>query len=68
MCVLLLKYGPQDLAVKKEEWKLQQKNPQNFPPMIMKVFGITVNARKPCTKEQTERGDETEKDVRSGTT
>lgn len=31
--------------------------------MIMKVFGITVNKRKPCTKKQTERGDETEKDV-----
>lgn len=29
--------------------------------MIMKVFGITVNRRKPCTKEQAERGDETEK-------
>lgn len=38
------------------------KQTQNFPPMIMKVFGITVNTRKPCTKEQTERGDETEKD------
>lgn len=35
--------------------------------MIMKVFGITVNKRKPCTKEQTERGDETEKDCESGT-
>lgn len=34
--------------------------------MIMKVFGTTVNKvskRKPCTKEQTERGDETEKDT-----
>lgn len=29
--------------------------------MIMKVFGITVNRRKPCTKEQAERGDETKK-------
>lgn len=29
--------------------------------MIMKVFGIIVNRRNPCTKEQAERGDETEK-------
>lgn len=51
----------------KKKKKLQKtKQKKAFPPMIMKVFGITVNKinkRKPCTKEQTERGEETEKDT-----
>lgn len=45
----------------KQRIETERKKSKNFPPMIMKVFGITVNRRKPCTKEQAERGDETEK-------
>lgn len=60
VCCMCSSMGPRICQWKRENrnWK---KKPNNFPPMIMKVFGITVNRRKPCTKEQAERGDETEK-------
>lgn len=59
MCAAVQIWAP-GFGSEKGRIETAAKNP--VPPVIMKVFGITVNKRKPCTKEQTERGDETEKD------